>query len=241
MLNRLINAIARKAGVRIVNAAWGPVGFAHALRKLAAYGWVPQQVIDVGACRGTWTLECMGLFPNAHYLLIDPLPTNRDALALLAARFPNVLAWHGAAGSTPGEIPIHCHNDQSSPLIANVADWRGTETISAPMRTLDSFLTTNEIKPPQLLKLDVQGFELEVLRGADSTLRSLDAALIEVSFQQLYQGQPLAHDVVRHMDDKGFRIFDICTYNQDRSSALMQSDFLFVRRDWPVPQGRLAG
>jgi FkbM family methyltransferase len=241
MLKRLINAMARKAGVRIVNAAWGPAGFVHSLRKMAVHGWAPEQIIDVGAWKGTWTLDCMGVFPAAHYLLIDPLPTNRDALTALAARHPNVRVWHGAAGSKPGHIQIHCHNDQSSALSANISEWRGTETVTAPMRTLDCFLAAGEVPPPHLLKLDVQGFELEVLRGADSVLKSLDAALIEVSFQELYEGQPFAHDIVRHMAANGFRVFDICTYSQDRATELMQSDLLFVRRDWPAPRGRIDG
>jgi FkbM family methyltransferase len=236
MLKRLINGVARMAGVRVVNAGWGPAGFVHSLRKMAAHGWIPQQIIDVGAWKGTWTVECMGLFPEARYLLIDPLPTNRDALVKLGTRCPNVLVWHGAAGSESGQVGIHCHEDQSSALAANVEEWRGTQTIMAPMRTLDSFLETGEIKPPQLLKADVQGFELEVLRGATAVLQSLDAALIEVSFQELYAGQPFAHHIVTHMADAGFRIFDICTYAQGPDDVLVQSDFLFVRRDWPAPR-----
>jgi len=226
-----------RAGVRLVNAKWGPRDGMASLAKLAALGWRPTQVIDVGAWQGTWTTECRGLFPDAKYLLIDPLPENRPILERFAANTPNVTVWSGAAGAECGSLAIHSHADQSSALSSNVAAWQARDTISVPMRTLDSFLESGEVQPPQLLKADVQGYELEVLRGATNVLRSLDAALLEVSFRELYAGQPLAHDIVVAMADSGFKLFDICTYAQDARGELVQSDFLFVRRDWPTPRG----
>jgi FkbM family methyltransferase len=217
------------------------MGFVPALRKMAAHNWVPQQIVDVGAYRGTWTAECMTLFPEARYLLIEPLPDNRDSLQAFAAIHSNVNVWHGAAGPESGQIPIRCHDDQSSALIANIMEWRGKESVTVPMRTLDSFLETGEIGPPQFLKLDVQGFELHVLRGAKLVLRNLDAALIEVSFQELYAGQPLADDIIAHMRDAGFCIRDICTYSQAQSGELLQSDLLFVRRDWQARRETISG
>lgn len=236
MLKRLINGCLGQLQLRLVNARWGPVGFRHSLGKLARTGWQPSQVIDVGAWQGTWTLECMRLFPHARYLLIDPLPENRQPLEAVAARHANVRPWHGAAGPADADLALHRHADQSSPLVATVPQWRGTETILVPQRTLDSFLAAGEILPPQLLKADVQGYELEVLRGAERVLRSLDAVLLEVSFRHLYEGQPLAHEIVGHMAGRGFRIFDVCSYSQDESGDLVQSDLLFVRGDWPTPR-----
>jgi FkbM family methyltransferase len=183
----------------------------------------------------------MTLFPDAHYLLIEPLLANRDALTAFAATHQNVIVWHGAAGPEPGEILIHCHDDQSSALSANIVDWRGDESVTAPMRTLDSFIDSGEIDPPQFLKLDVQGFELAVLRGAKSALGSADAVLIEVSFQELYAGQPFADDIIAHMRDVGLRIHDICTYSQAKNGELLQSDLLFVRQDWQARRETIHG
>lgn len=239
MLKRLVNRTLRPFGVRLVNASWGPLGFIHSFKKLAATGWNPRQIVDVGAWKATWTQECMALFPNAQYMLVDPLSSNRTVLEALTARLPNVSVWHGALGDTNGEVTINLHADQSSVLTSNVSAWRGTEQENVPMRTLDSLHEAGEILPPQLLKVDVQGFELEVLRGAATVLRSLDAVLIEVSFKELYEGQSLAHNIVGHMADAGFRIFDICSYAQGPCGELLQSDFLFVRQDWPATRGTI--
>jgi FkbM family methyltransferase len=189
--------------------------------------------VDVGAFKGTWTVECMAVCPKARYLLIDPLPGNRSDLLALATRHSNVATWFGAAGSEDGEIQLHSHADQSSVLPAVEASWQGTETVTVPVRTLDSFLDSGEIAPPQLIKADVQGYELEVLRGASRVLASADAVLLEVSFRELYEGQPLAHDVISYLGTRGFRIADICSYAQSADGALQQSDVLFLSEGFP--------
>jgi len=229
----LINAAFGRCGLRVVNAAWGPTGFAASLRKVAARGWIPHQIVDIGAWKGTWAAECMRIFPEAQYLLIDPLPENRADLMQFKARHANVSVWLGAAGAEDGEITIHVHADQSSVLPAVEASWQSEETISVPVRTLDSLLLSGEMARPQLIKADVQGYELEVLRGASRVLAAADAVLLEVSFRELYEGQPLAHDIIAYLGARGFRIADICSYAQSADGALQQSDVLFLREGFP--------
>ena len=224
------NAALGRGGLRLISSSWGPRGFAAPLRRLVNQGWRPRQIVDVGAFKGTWTTECLGICPDARYLLIDPLPSNRAVLAEMESRYANVTAWFGAAGPEDGELVIHSHSDQSSPLVAVEAGWRATESITVPVRTLDSFVASGEIAPPQLIKADVQGYELEVLRGASEALASADAVLLEVSFRELYELQPLAHEVVAFLGERGFMIADVCSYSQGADGSLEQSDMLFLRR-----------
>lgn len=225
-----VNAALRPVGLRLVSAGWGPTGFAASLVKLKARGWSPRQVIDVGAWTGTWTAECMTIFPDARYLLIDPLPANRAALAAFCASHPNAAAWSGAAGAAAGTLRLYEHADQSSAFRASSPDWRGAP-VTVEMRTLDSFLDGGETAPPQLIKADVQGYELEVLRGGSRSLATAEAVLLEVSFRELYEGQPLAHEVIGYLGERGFAVADICSYSQAADGSLLQSDLLFVRPD----------
>jgi len=229
-LKEFVNTALARCGLRLVNSAWGPIGFQKTLRRLVDAGWQPRQIVDVGAFKGTWTTECMNVCPDAQYLLIDPLPSNRPALRELCSRHPNVSAWFGAAGSENGELAIHSHADQSSPLVAVEKSWRSTESIVVPVRTLDSFLGSGEITPPQFIKADVQGYELEVLRGASEALTSTDAVLLEVSFRELYERQPLAHEVIAYLGTRDFVIADVCTYAQAADGSLEQADLLFLRK-----------
>jgi FkbM family methyltransferase len=186
-------------------------------------------VVDVGAARGEWTIDCQRLFPEATYVLIEPLPDHVAGLTAISSRLPRVRVWSGAVGATEGKATIRTHGDQSSMLVANDAQFRGTD-LEVPLRTLDSLVTTGELRRPDLVKLDVQGYELEVLRGANSVLEHAQVLLVELSFRRLYAGQPLAHEVIAFLGQRGFRIADVCTYSQRaRDAALLQSDVLFVK------------
>jgi hypothetical protein len=80
------------------------------------------------------------------------------------------------------------------------------ETTRAQVRTLNKLLADRELVHPALLKIDVQGFELPVLRGAEQTLRSFDQILVEASFAELYEGQALFPDVSHHLEEHGFHL-----------------------------------
>lgn len=83
---------------------------------------------------------------------------------------------------------------------------------------------------PVLLKIDVQGGELGVLRGAERSLQHVDAVLVECSFVEFYDGQPLAHDVLDFLGEQGFRLTGAGTPTTDANGSVVQIDLLFVRR-----------
>jgi hypothetical protein len=103
------------------------------------------------------------------------------------------------------------------------------------VRCLDALLETDLLEPPELIKADVQGFELEVLRGAKRCLESTQLLLLEVSYRRIYRDLPLAHEVIAFAGDAGFRIYDICTYaGRPSDGELTQSDILFARESSPL-------
>jgi hypothetical protein len=98
------------------------------------------------------------------------------------------------------------------------------------LRTLDELVGTENVPSPALIKADVQGYELEVLRGAPNILKTVEFVLLEVSYRQTYVSCPLAHDVITALATFGFRIYDLCTYSQrPHDGELFQSDILFAR------------
>ncbi|MFH1922002.1 MAG: FkbM family methyltransferase [Planctomycetota bacterium] len=225
----VVNGLLSPLGIRVVNRRWGPRGVLVSLEKAGAVGIVPDQVVDIGASNGAWTRQCLRLLPNARYFLVDPLVENRQSLETLSAEHPKVSHWTGALGREPGHLDFFVHGTQSSFLHSEFSG-DGTNTRRIEVRTLDSFLEDGELAPPQLMKADVQGFELDVLRGATECLRSTELVMLEVSYQAIYENAPLAHEVIAAMGHWGFRIFDVCTYVQRlRDGALMQSDILFAR------------
>jgi hypothetical protein len=101
------------------------------------------------------------------------------------------------------------------------------------MQTLDEVVANYpSFYDTDFIKLDVQGYELEVLKGAQRTLNTTELVLMEVSFMQINEGAPLVHDVINFMHERDFQAYDVCSFiRRPLDRALWQSDFIFVRKD----------
>jgi hypothetical protein len=104
------------------------------------------------------------------------------------------------------------------------------------MRTLDE--TVSALGSFDLVKLDVQGAEIDVLSGAEKTISSTEVIIAELSIVEFNKGAPLAIEVIGRMDELGFPLFDFASEIRDRKGRLLQANGTFVRRNsglWPQP------
>ena len=230
-LNRLLERILHH---RLEHVARLPRDPAISLRRLAAAGFQPRQAADIGAAQGHWTRDLTAVFPSTQFWLADPLEENRQALSCLAAENKRVKVWLGAVGDHCGTLALHVHADQTSSF---VSEWGG-EGREVRLATLDSLIEGNELAPPDLIKLDVQGAELMVMTGAHRAFAAATVVQVEVSFRHVYEGAPLAPDIVAQMADMKFRIYDICDlYKRPVDGALLQADLIFARQGpWFDPE-----
>lgn len=193
-------------------------------------------VIDVGASRGQFAAFAAHRFPKARIICFEPLPGPADRLEKVLGN--RVELRRIALGSKPGRATINVSaRDDSSSLLPigsrQVQEFPGTEavdSIEVEVSTLDLELPEPPLQPC-LLKIDVQGFEAEVLNGAPKTLTRTDEALIECSFVELYAGQALGPEITTLMKEEGFSTrFPARGGNSPNGSAI-QADLLFVRDD----------
>jgi len=108
----------------------------------------------------------------------------------------------------------------------------GTEEdtgISVPVTRLDDVLAEPAPARPCLLKIDVQGYELEVLRGGTRVLQGVDEVFVECSFVELYTGQALAGELIAHLWSEGFRLAGVFGIKRDIAGQCLQADVLFQR------------
>jgi hypothetical protein len=98
-----------------------------------------------------------------------------------------------------------------------------------PVRTLDEVLAQHAMQPVSLLNLDVQGFDLGVLKGADQILATVPWVLLEVSLTPYNQGSPLIDEVLSWMRARGFGIAEVVDLSRARDGRLVQADLLFQR------------
>src|SRR2546421_10341059 len=103
------------------------------------------------------------------------------------------------------------------------------------MYTLDEIISLENIEGNILLKIDVQGFETQVLKGATNTLKNVDVICMEVSFLNYNEGAPLVDEIIPFMKALGFLIYDITGFiRKSNDYALIQSDMIFIKADHPV-------
>lgn len=226
-LKSALNTILKIFSARAVGLDWGPNGNLTTFARAKNDGFSPRTIIDIGASDGRWSESCMSIFPDARYILFDALPDHERALTTFANKHRNVVVQLIALGERPGKLTLNVHGHQSSVLTSR--DFKG-RPVEVDVRTLDSFVDELKLEGPILLKADVQGFELNILRGAPIVLAMTDLALLEVSYRQVYEGAPLAHEMIATMGDYGYRIYDVCSYDQRPvDGALAQSDIAFAR------------
>lgn len=232
---------ARKLGALSSQAEWRR-GLRSAVAATVEHDALPlrrdtRTVLDVGANRGQFALYSLSRFPRAKILAFEPLPDARRDMVKLFGGTDRVEVSELALGDAESEIDIHvsARADSSSLLPIGglqVEMFPGTEevgTIRASVRTLDSVLAARELARPALLKIDVQGYELPVLHGAENTLRSLDQVLVEASFVELYEGQALFPEVSQYLEGRGFRLISGRISTTDGSGRWLQGDFLYER------------
>ncbi len=193
-------------------------------------------VIDVGANRGQFALIARERWPEARLICFEPLSKPVAVLRRVFGEDQGVEIVQAAASAGPGRATLHVsrRDDSSSMLpITNRQSetFPGTHEIATtevPTTSLDQHLG-GALARPALLKLDVQGFELEVLRGAEGALNSIDFVLVECSFQEFYAGQATADGVVRFLHDHEFSLLTGTAPSVNRQGVVLQLDFIFVR------------
>jgi len=195
-------------------------------------GLSPATVIDVGAAYGTFTSQCFNLFPDAYYVLLEPLKEYKPFLEALAASKPRAKYIMAAAYVKTGETIINVHPDlvgSSLYLEEEDSDVNGVPRAVQTV-TLDSLMKRHSSKPPFFLKIDVQGAELDVLMGAEETLQSADFVLLEVSLFEFFKGGPQFFDILEFMNSRGFVAYDIVGLQyRPLDNALSQVDMAFVK------------
>lgn len=196
-------------------------------------------VIDAGANEGLFARGLRDEGYTGRIVSLEPLSSVFVLLALAAAEDPAWECRRIALGSAPGEITLHVAQNLASSSFLTIEDeLRAAEARVATIGGEECFVTTLDALAPELfdpedrlyLKLDVQGFELEALRGAERTLAQVDVLDVELSETPLYRGAPSAEEVVAHLGDRGYALLETETaYVHPQTHETLQVNGIFVR------------
>lgn len=211
----------------------------HVNARVATYQPVFHTIIDAGANVGQFAIAAAQRFPMAEIYCFEPVPDVYEILKSNTKEFTNITVYKYAVGSTTGKIPFY-RNDYTPASSAMVirgehnrpnCEQKRTKTIEVDIFRLDDLVSTLEIniKQPALLKLDVQGYEKDVLQGAEKTLGCIDYIALEASFVQLYENQLLFNELHEWLKSIGFELIAPLDATKGANRAIVEMDVLYRR------------
>jgi FkbM family methyltransferase len=198
-------------------------------------------VFDVGAFVGKYAESVREYFPAATLHCFEPFPESFGKLQRNLAGTANIFAHPFALSSEKGRVKFYSHQKPGTnsllPTDAQGPGWSPAGALEArgevevETTTLDEFCAGQGIDHIDLLKLDTQGAEVKVLRGAQRMLaeKRVDLIFAEVNFVPIYQGQAFFHDVCAQLHPHGFRLFDLYGLRYSPAGQIKWGDALFVR------------
>ena len=195
----------------------------------------PATLLDVGANKGQFSTAVRMLFPKAIIEAFEPLPSAAERFAALFAGNPQVTLNRIAIGSAEKDAIFYVtdREDSSSLLPPGVGQKAAfgvtaVDHIEVQVRPLEKVIDLEGLPHPVMLKIDVQGAELDVLRGI-SAFDYVDFIYVELSFVELYDGQALFEDVRSHLVERGFTLRGVFNQVYTEQYGPTQADCLFAR------------
>lgn len=208
-----------------------PISHGHTLERLRLLGWTPRTVYDIGAFQGLWSKRVHQIFPDSEVIQFEANPANQPALMRKGLRHFIV-----ALGARDNEervffTPKTVVATGASLYRENTSFYEDQNLITYKVltRRLDSLSAEQQLPPAQLIKIDVQGAELDVIAGAAETMKGCDALILETSLLNYNKGAPLFGEVVSAVTKLGFACVDLCEVHQ-LLGVVIQLDLLFVRK-----------
>jgi len=182
-------------------------------------------VLDIGAFKGEWTKTFKKYFPESNVLMIEANEDHEEDLkkvgeykiALLGEEDGKEVDYYKAVGKIQTGNSIYL--EQTT-----------TEFIPVKKKTIRLPTLLNSEDGYDLIKMDVQGSELDIIKGALPIINNTTLLLLEVNLYQYNKGAPLIADVMAYLTKLGFKLVDIVDllYNQD-NGYLLQIDAMFKK------------
>ena len=224
-----LNRVLAAAGLKLKRASSATRFWPEGLQNMRRIGYRPSAVVDVGVLRGTFELYegC----PGAPLILVEPMPRCELNLKRICAQFGGT--YHlAAAGSRDGETEFSMRQEDLGASSISMEGRGGAKTITVPMRRLDSLVLPGELGDAALLKVDVEGFELDVIRGLGALSRCFEVIILETRFFKYDDAAFEFTEVVQEMSALGFVVYDIWDGGyRPYDGVLDMVDLVFVRKD----------
>lgn len=237
-MKRLISSILKVFNYKIVkiSKSHSSTGsMEDLLQLLKKNGMKCIQILDVGANKGEWSRLAKNVYPSSHFHLIEPQVELKESLERFCSEFENCSYTLAGAGSKKETRLLTIWEDLlGSSFLPSASDKlkEAGKQREISITTIDYLIESKTISMPTLIKLDIQGFELEALKGATRTFGETEVFIIETSLYSFDDtpNAPLIHEIISFMTEHGYYIYDFPGFlRRPFDQSLGQCDICFVK------------
>jgi FkbM family methyltransferase len=198
---------------------------------------IPGDILDIGANRGDSAILFSTMFPERTIYSFEPIEEVFTDLLENTAIYKNIVASNVAIGSKCEESYINVTTSDSSssilepnPKVHNSTFMKNVTTKKTEQKI--SIITLDSIKiisnPTALIKIDVQGFELEVLKGAPETLQKNTIIVLEIFNNDFYEGVPQYHEIDSFLRKNNYELYDFVPQIRGDNGKILVWDSVYV-------------
>lgn len=216
--------------------SWDSVGEDHRnyLKKIRdEFNFHPDVVYDVGACVTGWTKSARLVWPNSKYILFEAMEESEELFAESGFDYHiGVLGDEDGKAVTfyknaryPGGNSYYMENQEHSP-VANQFFGNEENRFERIIETLDSVCIKKKYPPPDLLKIDVQGCEIDILKGARNLLGQVKHLVVELQHVQYNIGATTSSESIPIIESMGFHL----VAEKFSLSSHADADYHFINR-----------
>lgn len=205
----------------------------------------PEIIFDVGANTGRAARFFVKHFPHATIYSFEPFPESFDRLCA-DVRLASIKAFNLALGSKNEEAILHSFKgselnsllapDSRASMFLESDELNLEREATVQITTLDDFCEQHSIRKIDILKLDTQGYDLEVLRGGGGLLASKRVRVIqvEVNFVPLYRGQPRVGEIIEYLSKDGYGLVGLYDIARTPAGDIKWADAVFCQNSSPA-------
>ncbi|MGF1924653.1 MAG: FkbM family methyltransferase [Bacteroidia bacterium] len=233
MINRLIGRIIPSKIINTLRLKLGVPSQQASFLRLRKLGFDPKFILDIGAYEGNWAQDIHQVFPLAQIMMIEGQRSKKPILDLKSQSIPKSVVKIALLGAKEDEVEFNMYESASSVYKEDNKTNAKIETIK--LQLLDNVIENSFFTKVDMIKIDTQGYELEILKGGTKALQAAQFVLLEISLLGIYKNAPLVDEVISFMKANNFMLYDICSImRRPYDKALFQSDFLFIKADHPL-------
>ena len=198
-------------------------------KRFTAYkqlGYFPNSILDIGAYEGEWTKMIRKIYPQAVNTMVEANKDKKEILEKVGNTYIAVL------GPREGQ-EINYFKCKNGVPTGNGIYKENTEYTFEPEKRICTTLDTlfDEGDRFDLIKMDVQGAELDILKGGMRTIKKAECLLLEMQMKEYNIGAPMAQDVIIYLADHGFEFIDIFDLMYS-NNQLIQIDGFFRNKNY---------